>query len=219
MSDAAPRQKAKVKPRWRGVSHQIACVVALVAGGGLVARAPSEAGRTSALIYTLSLASLFGISAAYHRPTWKPAARQWMRRLDHAAIFVLIAGTYTPLTMALGPADGGLLRAVIWGGALAGVLQSVLWVTAPKPLIAIIYVILGWSIAPYLKQMLAAVGPGPLGLILLGGVFYSAGALIYARRRPDPWPETFGYHEIFHALVCAAAALHFIAVEGVVMRG
>lgn len=219
MSSAAPRQKARVKPSLRGVSHQIACGVALVAGGWLVARAPSEAGRTSALIYTLSLASLFGISAAYHRPTWKPAARQWMRRLDHAAIFVLIAGTYTPLTMALGPADGGLLRAVIWGGALAGVLQSVLWVTAPKPLIAIIYVILGWSIAPYLKQMLAAVGPGPLGLILLGGVFYSAGALIYARRRPDPWPETFGYHEIFHALVCAAAALHFIAVEGVVMRG
>jgi hemolysin III len=218
MVEGALPTKPLVKPKLRGVSHQIACFVSLIAGSLLVWRCPGEAEKTSAVVYTLSLVTLFGVSAAYHRPTWKPGPRQWMRRLDHAAIFVLIAGTYTPLTNTLLPDDRAGLRAVIWGGALAGVLQSILWVTAPKPLIAVIYVTLGWSIVPYLKQMLAAVGPGPLALILVGGVFYSSGALVYARKRPDPVPEVFGYHEVFHALVCLAAVLHFAAVCAVLLR-
>lgn len=208
-----------VKPAMRGVSHQVASFLALIAGAVLVARAPSEGGREAALVYMVCLTMLFGISAAYHLPTWKPRARQWMRRFDHAAIFLLIAGTYTPLSVALTPTDRASLLRVVWGGAIAGVLQSVLWVTAPKPLIAVIYVVLGWSILPYIGRVYAAVGFWPLGLILVGGVIYSLGALVYARKRPDPVPSVFGYHEVFHALVIAAAMLHFVAVAGIVLRG
>lgn len=215
---SAAKPKALVKPRLRGVSHQIAAFVALLAGGALTAAAPTHDSRMAAAIYTASLVALFGISAAYHRPTWKPRARQWMRRLDHSAIFLLIAGTYTPLTLALPPAEGASLRTVAWCGALAGVLQSILWVTAPKPLIAVIYVILGWSIIPYVKAMHAAVGLLPLAMILGGGVIYSLGALVYARRKPDPIPAVFGYHEVFHALTIVAAIIHFTAAAGIVMN-
>ncbi len=210
---------APVKPRLRGVSHQIACFVALVAGALLYVATPVGEARRSVAVYTLSLATLFGVSAAYHRPHWQPRARQWMRRLDHAAIFVFIAGTYTPLSLALPPAQGATLRAVVWGGALAGVLQSLLWVTAPKPLIAVIYVVLGWSIAPYVREVYAAVGATPLALVLGGGVVYSLGAVVYAKKRPDPVPAVFGYHEVFHALVIVAAMLHFVAVARIALRG
>jgi len=210
---------APPKPMLRGVSHQVACFVSLIAGAVLVAHAPSEGARRSALVYMVCLTMLFGISAAYHLPTWGPRARQWMRRLDHASIFLFIAGTYTPLSLAMLPADRASLLRVVWGGAAAGVFQSILWVTAPKPLIAVIYVVLGWSILPYVGQVHAAVGPWPLAMILGGGVIYSTGALVYARKRPDPVPEVFGYHEVFHALVIAAAVIHFVAVAGIVLRG
>lgn len=210
---------APPKPMLRGILHQVACFVALVAGALLVAKAPSDAQRQAALVYMVCLTTLFGVSGAYHVPTWTPRARQWMRRLDHAAIFLLIAGTYTPLSTALQPEDGDMLRRVVWGGAIAGVIQSVLWVTAPKPLIAVIYVILGWSILPYIGRMYAAAGPWPLALILVGGVAYSTGALVYAKKRPDPMPQVFGYHEVFHTLVIVAAMFHFAAVAGIVLRG
>lgn len=203
---------ALVKPRLRGVSHTYAAVVAAGLGGLLMARVAAGDARRAVLVYTLSLVTLFGVSAAYHRPTWSPVARQWMRRLDHAAIFVLIAGTYTALCLGLPPADASTLRTFVWVGALLGVLQSVLWVTAPKPLIAVLYVALGWSIAPYMKTVYASVGGAPLALVLVGGVAYSAGAVVYAKKRPDPVPAVFGYHEVFHALVIVAAALHFAAV-------
>ncbi len=209
MTDALP---APPKPRLRGVSHQYAAFVAALAGGLLMARVATDEARRAVLIYTLSLVTLFGVSAIYHRPTWQPRARQWMRRLDHAAIFVLIAGTYTALCLGLPPAEAHTLRAFVWTGALLGVLQSVLWVTAPKPLIAVLYVALGWSIAPYVQTVYASVGAAPLALVLVGGVVYSAGAVVYAKKRPDPVPAVFGYHEVFHALVIGAAVLHFAAV-------
>lgn len=205
------------KPRLRGVSHQIAAVVALAAGLTLVTLTKSLAARNSAMVYTACLTALFTISAAYHRPTWGPRMRAWMRRLDHAGIFLFIAGTYTPLCLALSSRDGSTLRAVVWAGAVAGVVQSLVWVTAPKPLIAVIYVVLGWSIIPYIGRMYAAVGAWPLALILGGGVVYSLGALVYAKKRPDPSPAVFGYHEVFHALVITAAVLHFAAVARVVL--
>lgn len=205
------------KPTLRGVSHQIAAFVAFFAGVFLFSRAPRSASAAVA-IYTVSLTALLGISAAYHRPTWQPHARAWMRRLDHAAIFLLVAGTYTPLSLALPDHEGTVLRWVVWSGAAAGVLQSLLWVTAPKPLVAVIYVVLGWSILPYVRLMHAAVGPGPLALLLGGGVVYSLGALVYAKKRPDPVPRVFGYHEVFHALVIFAATLHYAAVVRVVLR-
>ena len=216
MPSAGTPVGALVKPRLRGVSHEIAAVVALVAGAVLVWHTRSAAARHGAMVYAACLTALFAISAAYHRPTWKPRARQWMRRLDHAGIFLLIAGTYTPMCLALAPHDGHLLRAVVWAGAAAGVLQSLLWITAPKPLIAVIYVVLGWSVIPYVPRMYAITGAWPLALLLAGGVVYSLGAVVYARKRPDPAPAVFGYHEVFHALVIAAAALHFAAVTRVV---
>lgn len=206
------------KPLLRGILHQAACFVALVAGALLVAKAETDLRRQAALVYMVCLTTLFGVSGAYHVPTWKPRARQWMRRFDHAAIFLLIAGTYTPLSTALQPQDAATLRTVVWAGAIAGVIQSVLWVTAPKPLIAIIYVILGWSILPYVGRVYLEVGLWPLVLILGGGVIYSLGALVYARKRPDPIPEIFGYHEVFHTLVIIAAIFHFTAVAGILLR-
>lgn len=203
------------KPRLRGVSHQIGCLVALIGTVLLVAKAPAHAARSVA-VYGASLVALLGISAAYHRPTWGPRGRVWMRRLDHAAIFLLVAGTYTPLCLGLPPEKGSMLRAIVWSGAVAGVLQSLLWVTAPKPLIAVIYVVLGWSILPFVGAMHAAVGLRPLVLLLGGGVVYSLGAVVYAKKRPDPVPTVFGYHEVFHALVLVAATMHYAAVALVV---
>lgn len=217
--DAPSIDPGPAKPLLRGVSHQVACVVALVAGLALWRTVSTEAARHAVAIYTASITALFGVSAAYHRPTWQPRARQWMRRLDHAAIFVFIAGTYTPLCLALAPADGARLETFVWVGALAGVLQSMLWVQAPKPFIAVLYLALGWSVLPYIGRMHAAVGLAPLALILGGGVVYSVGALVYAKKRPDPSPRIFGYHEVFHALVIVAAVLHFTAVATIARRG
>ena len=208
-----------MKPRLRGVSHQIACGVAAIAGLALVLRAPAGSARIAAGVYAVCLVGLLGISAAYHRPTWRPAARAWMRRLDHAAIFLLIAGTYTPFCRALAAHDGATVRTVVWCGALAGILQSLLWVAAPRPVSVAIYMALAWCVVPYIPRLYASVGGWPMALLLVGGAVYSAGAVIYARRRPDPVPAVFGYHEVFHALVIVAAALHFTAVSLVVVRG
>jgi len=213
-SPATVRQK----PRLRGVSHQIACGVSLLAGLGLVAWAAPGASRVTAAVYALCLVALFGFSAAYHRPHWSPRARARMERLDHAGIYLLIAGTYTPISLALPHDQGATLRAVVWLGALAGTVQSTFWMSASKPLVAAIYVALGWAILPYVGALYAAAGAVPLVLLLGGGVVYSLGAVVYARRSPDPVPTVFGYHEVFHAMVVLAAAIHFAAVVLVLRR-
>jgi len=207
------------KPRLRGVSHQIACVVGLIAGIVLITRVSPGAPRVAAIVYTLCLTALFGFSAAYHRPHWTPRARARMERLDHAGIYLLIAGTYTPLSLALPPRQGAILRILVWLGALVGTLQSTFWMTASKPLVAAIYVALGWSILPFLGTMYRVAGPGIFALFLGGGVIYSLGAVVYARKRPDPIPAVFGYHEVFHAMVVLAALIHFVAVVLVLCRG
>ena len=202
------------KPRLRGVSHEFAFFAALGAGAVLVALAPHRAAWAAA-VYAVSLASMLGTSALYHRPTWSPRPRRWLRRADHAAIFVLIAGTYTPFTLLL-PQHGAVMLAVAWGGAALGILQSFFWVQAPRPLVAALYILLGWSIVVFWAALHAALGVAGLAVLILGGVLYSAGAMIYAARRPDPAPAVFGYHEIFHALVVAAAVCHFAVMVGVV---
>jgi hemolysin III len=207
-----------VKPRLRGVSHQIASVVALVAGALLFHRTRGDWPRMAVAIYTASLVTLFTVSALYHRVHWQPGPRQWMRRLDHGAIFVFIAGSYTPLSLGLSPSQGSLLRTIAWCGAAAGVAQSVLWVRAPKPLIAVLYLVLGWSIVPFVRDVWRSFGTAPLALVFIGGVIYSLGALVYAKKRPDPVPAVFGYHEVFHGLVVLAAVLHFVAVALIVGR-
>jgi hemolysin III len=202
-----------IRPRFRGVVHKWSFFVALAAGAALVAWAPAGRATAAAAIYAAALAGLLGTSALYHRVTWQPRARAWLRRLDHSMIFVLIAGTYTPFALLV--LDGTLANVVlvgVWSGAAAGIVFTLIWVDAPKWLTAATYVALGWFSIIAVPQITARAGAGALVLLGAGGVAYTVGALIYARRRPDPLPATFGYHEIFHVLVVLAAATHFTAV-------
>ena len=202
-----------LKPRLRGVLHQYAFFVAVVLGAALVIAADGGRERIAALVYALGLAGLLGTSALYHRLTWAPRARMWMRRLDHSMIFVLIAGTYTPFAVLV--LHGTLARTiliVVWAGALGGTILNLVWVRAPKAVTAAVYIALGWVAVAAMPQMADEMGALGVGLIALGGVLYTVGAVIYAMRRPNPVPGVFGYHEVFHALVVAAAAAHFAAV-------
>jgi hemolysin III len=201
------------RPRLRGVVHQWSFFVALIAGTTLVALALAGRATAASAIYAVALAGLLGTSAAYHRGTWQPRARAWMRRLDHSMIFVLIAGTYTPFALLV--LENPLREVVligVWSGALAGIVFTLVWVDAPKWLTAITYVALGWFSIIAVPQITARAGAGALVLLGVGGLAYTAGAVVYASRRPDPRPATFGYHEIFHVLVVVAAAAHFTAV-------
>ncbi len=209
--------RATGKPLLRGVSHEIAAAAALVAWIALVAAAPSPRARLAATVYGATLLALFTISALYHRPTWAPRARLFWRRLDHSAIFLLIAGTYTPFCLLLGGAAGSALLAVVWTGAAAGVVQAVAWPTAPKPLVAVVYVALGWVVIPVVPILRLQLGPAFIALLAAGGITYSLGAAVYALRRPDPFPRVFGYHEVFHALVVLAAVLHFVVAARAVL--
>jgi hemolysin III len=203
---------ARPKPQLRGVSHLFAACIAAPAALLLWAGAGSTSARLGAAIYGLSLFLLFAISAIFHRPTWQPRARDLVGRLDQSAIFLLIAGTYTPFGLLLGPA-GHTLLICVWAGALGGLVLSVIWPSAPKPLMAVIYVLFGWSFSLLAPSLHRATGAGVMALILLGAVAYTVGAAVYALRRPDPFPKVFGYHEVFHLLVVAAAVLHFAAVS------
>jgi hemolysin III len=210
-----------VKPRLRGVSHQWAFFVSLAFGAALVVSAPNGKAELATGIYAISVALLFGTSALYHRITWaSTAARQWMRRADHSMIFLLIAGTYTPIALLLlhGPLATAILVAV-WSGALAGIVLKLVWIDAPKALVAAVYVVLGWVGVAAFPQLLDRAGWPGVVLIVAGGVLYTIGALVYALKRPDPSPRVFGYHEVFHVLVIAAAALHYAVVAFVVVPG
>ena len=203
-----------VKPRLRGVSHQWAFFVALVAGAVLVIAAPSGRATFAALVYAVSVVAMFGASALYHRIDWKSlAARRWMRRLDHSMIYLLIAGTYTPFALLV--LDGGIADAVliaVWAGAALGIGLKLLWPNTPKWLTAAVYVTLGWVAVIAFPQLASELGVLGMSLVAGGGVLYTTGAVVYALQRPDPVPAVFGYHEIFHVLVIAAALLQFVAV-------
>jgi hemolysin III len=202
-----------IRPRLRGVVHQWSFFVALIAGATLVALAPAGRATAASAIYAVALAGLLGTSALYHRGTWQPRARAWMRRLDHSMIFVLIAGTYTPFALLV--LHGDLARIVliaVWAMAGAGIVLNLIWWNAPKPVTAAVYISTGWIAVLAFPQLWSGLGPIGFGLIVLGGILYTAGAVVYARRRPDPKPAVFGYHEIFHLLVIAAAACQFAAV-------
>ncbi len=211
----------ELKPRLRGVSHQWAFFVSVVLGLVLVVTAPAGRATAAAAIYSASVAGLFGTSALYHRVNWSSArARAWMRRLDHSMIFVLIAGSYTPF--ALLALHGQLANAIliaVWGGALAGVGFKLIWIDAPKWLVAITYVVLGWVAVAAFPQLLDRIGVVATSLVAAGGVLYTLGAVVYARKRPNPSPTVFGYHEIFHLLVIVAAALQYAVVAFYVLPG
>jgi len=203
------------KPLLRGVSHQIFFFVALIAGVLLVRWAPPGPATFAAIVYATSLALLLGVSATYHRVSWEPGPRLWMRRLDHSAIFVLIAGTYTPLCMAM-PEGRELALALFWIAAALGTLKSMLWPRSPKWVIAALCVAMGWGGVTLMPIIEARAGFAGLAMVIAGGVLYSAGAVIYAMKRPNPFPRVFGYHEVFHALVVVAAGLHFAVMTEVV---
>lgn len=204
---------AQVKPRLRGVFHQYAFFVSVVLGATLVTVASGAGERISTAVFAASVAAMFGVSALYHRVTWQPRARRWMRRLDHAAIYLLIAGTYTPFgLLALSGAWRWTVLAIAWSGALAAIVFKLAWVDAPKWASAVIGVALGWVGVVALPQLWDRVGAAGVALLAIGGVLYTAGALVYARRRPDPVPSVFGYHELFHVLVVAAAGCQYAAV-------
>lgn len=211
---AAEELIARTKPRLRGVTHEWAFFISLAAGAALIAAAPSGHARVAMAIYAFSLSALLGTSALYHRVNWRrPEIRRWMRRLDHSMIFLLIAGTVTPFALLVmsGPLASALLIAV-WAGAGAGIVVELIWVDAPKWFSTIVYVAVGWIGALGFPAIVIEAGLGAGILIATGGVLYTAGAVIYARQRPDPNPAVFGYHEIFHVFVLAAAAAHFAAI-------
>ena len=214
----AAQAVAALKPRLRGVSHQYAFFVSVVCGALLVALADPGRATLAAAIYATAVSGLLGTSALYHRVTWKPQARRWMRRLDHSMIFVLIAATYTPIALiALHGTLGTVVLWVVWGGALAGMIFKLVWIDAPKWLIAGVYVALGWVAAAAIGQLPTAIGWLGVAGVAAGGLLYMVGATIYARQRPNPWPSVFGYHEIFHALVIAAASLHYAVIAFAVL--
>jgi len=210
-----------VKPRLRGVSHQWAFFVSLVLGAALVLTAPSGRATAAAAVYAACVAILFGTSALYHRIDWRSAsARRWMRRLDHSAIFLLIAGSYTPFALlALDGVLADVVLVVVWAGALGGIVLKLVWIDAPKWLVALIYVLLGWVAVAATPELVSELGLTGAGMVGLGGVLYTIGAVVYARQRPDPAPAVFGYHEVFHLLVIVAAGLQYAVIAFWVLPG
>jgi hemolysin III len=207
-----------LRPRLRGVSHQYAFFVAVVLGAALVVAAPTGRAAAVAGIYAAGVCGLFGVSALYHRVTWTPEARRWMRRADHAMIFVFIAATYTPVAVLVlsAPLDVVIL-AVVWGGAAIGVTLQMVWIDAPKWLSALTYVALGWVAVATMPQLWSSLGWLAVAGLAAGGVLYTAGAVTYARGRPNPVPGVFGYHEVFHAYVIVAAAVHYVVIAFAVL--
>jgi len=192
--------------------------VSVPCGVGLILAASAGRARLAAIVYAAAVSALLGTSALYHRITWQPSARRWMRRLDHSMIFVLIAGTYTPVALlALHGSLADAVLVVLWAGALGGVVFKLLWVDAPKWLLAAVYVLLGLVSAAVFGQLPAAIGWLGVAGLACGGLLYTVGAIVYATGRPDPVPAVFGYHEVFHALVLAAAALHYAVIAFAVL--
>ena len=211
---AAQEQLQRAKPRLRGWLHAGALPVATAAGVVLVALSPTPLIRLATAVFTLTGTLLFGVSALYHRGNLPPRTRRLLRRLDHANIFLMIAGTYTPFVLWLrsGP-DRLLLLTLVWAGALLGVGFRMLWPSAPRWIYTAIYVALGWTAIFWVDDFARAGGPAVLTLIVIGGMLYSCGGLVYARRKPDPSPCWFGFHEVFHALTVAAFAVYYIALS------
>lgn len=212
--DAATEAIAAVKPKLRGVSHEWAFFLSLGFGAALIILAKTPKATLAVAIYAVSLSALFGTSALYHRVNWtRPNVRLWMRRLDHSMIFFLIAGTYTPFALLVlnGPLADAIL-AVVWIGAIAGAIVEMVWIHHPKWVAALIYLSLGWVAVAAFPELWSEMGVAGTLLVAVGGLLYTAGAVVYATQRPNPNPAIFGYHEVFHLFVIAAAVAHFSAI-------
>jgi hemolysin III len=219
--DSLASQVAEVKPRLRGWLHLGTAPLTLAAGVVLVALSPTAATRLGSIVYVASSVLLFSVSALYHRGRWSPRVTGALRRLDHANIFLLIAGTYTPFSLLLlHGTDRVVLLTVIWSGALLGVGFRVLWIDAPRWLCVPIYIALGCAALLVLPQFAAGserlgvgIGTAVLVLIAVGGLLYIAGGTVYGFRRPDPWPRYFGFHEVFHSFTVLAFLAHYVGIS------
>ena len=208
--------KPLVKPRHRGHSHALTVVAAIPAVLLLVWHARPGLATLVSGVYGFSVLGLFGTSATYHTFHWEPERRAWLGRWDHTMIYVLIAGTYTPVcALALGPPWGNIMLVAVWTVAALGAAKTFLWEEAPRSVNVAVYMLMGWMVA-FVGPALLRLGWSTLLGLGRGGLLYSIGAVVYARRWPNPAPAVFGYHEIFHLFVIAAAVLHFSVIWSVV---
>lgn len=206
-----PGTADEAKPKWRGWIHAGTFPIAVAAGIVLIALAHGTVAKWASVVFMLSSMLLFGVSALYHRFNWKPSTRQVFRRLDHANIFLLIAGTYTPIALLALPRDKGvLLLVLVWSGALLGIVFRVFWTDAPRWLYVPLYVLLGWAAMLYIVDIYKA-QPAAMVLVIVGGLLYTLGSVVYGIKRPNPVPGVFGFHEIFHALTVLAFMCHWVA--------
>ncbi|HEU4599546.1 MAG TPA: hemolysin III family protein [Solirubrobacterales bacterium] len=214
MGERAGEAIAAVKPKLRGVSHEWAFFLSLGFGAVLIILAETPRATLAVAVYAVSLSALFGTSALYHRINWtRPRMRQWMRRLDHSMIFFLIAGTYTPFALLVLNGTLAMAILVVGGiGAVAGAIVEMIWIDHPKWASALIYLALGWVAVAAFPELWTSLGVVGTLLVAFGGLLYTAGAVVYATQRPNPNPAVFGYHEVFHLFVIAAAIAHFSAV-------
>lgn len=219
MAVGAGSEQVLERPLLRGVFHQAGFAASLVVGTLLIVGADGARRHVAAAVFAGAVAVCFGASALYHRVTWTPRLRPWMRRVDHAGIFVLIAGTYTPVCLLVLRGDWRLsVLVVVWACAAAAAIFKFVWVGAPKWLAAAFGVALGWAGVVVLPQLASRVDPAAVALLGIGGIIYTAGALVYARRRPDPVPAVFGYHELFHVLTLFAVSCQYVAIAFFVIR-
>lgn len=210
--DAAAADAAtEVKPTWRGWIHAGTFPVAVVAGIVLIVVAEGAAAKWASAVFMLTSMLLFGNSALYHRIDWSPKVKVLLKRIDHANILLLIAGTYTPLAvLALPPQKGVLLLCLVWGGTLVGILFRVFWINAPRWLYVALYLLLGWAAVMYIVDLMNA-NFAMMVLVIVGGLLYTGGAIVYALKKPNPWPGHFGFHEIFHVCTVLAFLCHWTA--------
>jgi len=213
VTSPAPPPTARPKPRLRGVSHAFGAFFAAFAAIVLSGATLDPSVETALQIYGTCLVLLFGVSAIYHVPMWMPEARTRLRRVDRSMIYVFVAGTYTPILELLGDGISPHTAAIVWTAALIGIVLTLFFSHLPRYVTVGPYLVLGWGALAILPPILERFGEEPFWLILIGGLAYSVGAIIYARRSPDPAPRTFGYHEIFHLLVLLAAACHYEAIR------
>jgi hemolysin III len=210
--DAPPVEQAAPKPKLRGVVHQISFFAFLPAFAALLMHAPSGRARLAVAVYAFGLLAMLGVSALYHRGDWGSETKRKLRRLDHSTILLAIAGTYTPIAgLGLHGRAAAVVVAVVWTGAVAGIAVRMLWIDAPRWLVAAVYLVVGWTAVAVLPKLAHDLGGRAFLLVLAGGLLYSAGAAAYATKRPEPAPGVFGFHEVFHTFVVAAAAAHFAA--------
>ena len=214
LGDQVRDSLSDVKPKLRGWIHAATAPLTLAAGVVLIVLSPNVPTRVGSSVFVTSALVLFTVSGIYHRGTWGPRAWRFLRRFDHANIFLLIAGSYTPFTLLLlHGTDRVVLLSVVWAGAVAGVLFRVFWNDAPRWLYTPIYIALGWAAVFYFGDFARNAGTAVLVLLVVGGALYTVGGVVYALRRPDPFPRWFGFHEVFHSLTVAAFVSHYVGVS------